>query len=122
MPAASPFQMTTTSPTHYDMRVGVDPPRLEEHPDAERQFPHHAGTAQQRQHRAQFLVGKPLEIAGQPQLQGLAQFIEPHQHPALVLEADDLLLEPPEEHLRGAAGNLVPIDAGEDGLHDGFAD
>jgi hypothetical protein len=58
---------------------------------------------------------EPLELAGQPQLQRLAQFVEPHQHPAFVLEADDLLLEPLEEHLRGAAGNLVPVDAGDDG-------
>jgi hypothetical protein len=68
------------------------------------------------QHRAPFLVGETLELAGQPQLQRLAQFVEPHQHPAFILEAYDLLLEPLEEPLRGAAGNLVPIDAGEDSL------
>jgi len=98
------------------LRVGVDALRLEPHPTAERQLPHHARTGQQRQHRAQFLVGEPLELAGQPQLQRLAQFVEAHQHPAFLLEADDLLLEPLEEHLRGAAGNLIPVDAGEDGL------
>ena len=49
-------------------------------------------------------------------MQRLAQFVEPDQHPAFVLEADDLLLEPLEEHLRRAAGNLVPVDTGEDGL------
>lgn len=78
--------------------------------------PHRAGTGQQRQHRAQVLVGEPLELAGQPHLQRLAQFVEPHQHPAFVLEADDLLLEPLEQRLRCAAGKLVPVDGGEDGL------
>lgn len=35
---------------------------------------------------------------------------------AELLGADDLLLERLEEHLRGATGNLVPVDAGEDRL------
>jgi hypothetical protein len=33
--------------------------------------------------------GKPLDLAGQPQLQRLAQFVEAHQHPAFLLEAGD---------------------------------
>ncbi len=53
---------------------------------------------------AQFLVGEPFGLAGQPQLQRLAQFVETQQHPAFVLE-------PLEENLRRAAGNLVPVDA-----------
>ena len=52
----------------------------------------------------------PLELTGQPQLQRFAQFVKPRQHPAFVLERDDLLLEPLEKHLRGAAGKLVPVD------------
>jgi len=88
--------------------------RLEQHPTGERQLPYHAGTGQQRQNRAQFLVGKPFEFAGQSQLQRVSQFVEAHQHPAFVLEADDLLLESLEENLRGAAGNLIQVDAGED--------
>jgi len=48
-------------------------------------------------------------------LQRHTQFVETHQHPAFVLQADDLLLEPLEERLRGAAGKLVPVDAGGDG-------
>jgi hypothetical protein len=44
-------------------------------------LPHHAGTGQQRQHRAQFLVGEPLELDGQPQLQRLAQFVETNPAP-----------------------------------------
>ncbi len=57
----------------------------------------------------------PLERSGQPQLLRLAECVEPHQHPAFV-EADDLLLEPLETQLCGAAGKLVRVDAGEDGL------
>ena len=60
----------------HGLRVGVDALRLEQHPTAERQLPHHAGTGQQRQHRARFFVGEPLELAGQPQLQRVAQFVE----------------------------------------------
>jgi hypothetical protein len=60
----------------HGLRVGVDALRLKQHPTAERQLPHHARPCQQRQHRAQFLVGEPLELAGQPQLQRLAQFVE----------------------------------------------
>ena len=60
----------------HGLRVGVDALLLEQHPTAERQLPHHAGTGQQRQRRAQFLVGEPLELAGQLQLQRLGQFVE----------------------------------------------
>ena len=68
---------------------------------AERQFPHHTETGQQRQHRAQFLVCEPLELAGEPQLYRLAQFVEAHQHPAQIIELDDPFLEPLEEQRRG---------------------
>jgi len=37
--------------------------------------------AQQRQYCAQFLAGEPLELAGQTQLQRLAQLVETHQAP-----------------------------------------
>ena len=100
----------------HGLGVGIDALRLEQHPTAELQLPHHAGTGQQAHHRLQFFVGEPRDFAGQAQLQRLAQFVEAHQHPAFVLEADDLLLEPLEEQRRGAPGNVLPTDAVEDGL------
>ena len=38
---------------------------------------------------AQFLISEPLKLAGQQQLQRLAQFVETHPYPAVVLEMDD---------------------------------
>jgi len=58
--------MTSFATPSHGLRVGVDALRLEQHPTAERQLPHHAGTGQQRQHRAQFLVGEPLEFTRFP--------------------------------------------------------
>jgi hypothetical protein len=74
--------------------VGIDAFRLEQHPTAELQLPHHAGTGQQAHHRFQFVVGEARVLAREAQLQRLPHLVEAHQHPAPVLEADDLVLEP----------------------------
>ena len=61
------------------MRIGVDAPRLEQHPTAESPSPHrmgrgikgevspdshHAGTAQQAHHRLQLVISETRELAG----------------------------------------------------------
>ena len=71
---------------------------------------------QQTHHRFQSFVGEARVLAGQAQLQRLPQLVEAHQHPACVLEADDLLLEPLEEQRRGAPRDVLPADAVEDSL------
>jgi len=43
----------------------------------------HPRTGHQHQHRAQFFVGAHSEPAGRPQLQRLAQFVEPQLAPDL---------------------------------------
>ena len=51
--------------------VGIDELRLEQHPTAELQLPHHAGAGQQAHDASQLVVGEPCEFAGQAQLQRL---------------------------------------------------
>jgi len=49
-------------------------------------------------------------------LQRLAQFVETHQHPTLVLELDNLFLKPLEEQRRGTPRDVFPTNTFQDGL------
>lgn len=89
---------------------------MEQHPTAELQLPNHAGASQQTHDSSQLFVGEARHFAGQVQLQRLPQLVEAHQHPALIFEADNLLLEPFEEQRRGAPWDVIPPNAAEDGV------